>query len=562
MNIFLTGIPGLMISLRLCAGDVEMFVRQLGAETYPEREVASTRLWEIGTPALDAVRRAAASDDPEVRMRANEVLPFLERGVRPGFSEALQAEMLQSDGVSGDKIKQLITRIIEAHNVEVLPFLAYHLNGKHRNLALSTLDQLLAAYPIEGDLIALLNNPPLDRKEENVLREALLKSSTAQDLHTALGLENLSASQRKDIIDWALELLLDSFNAKEFSNLVVHAERFWKREPNDARFLYLLAFGKHSAESPEAATPYLMKIKVLNPEDEVAHYEAGRFLLQFSKNVRTFAEFEFLMVLELSPDESVYDMKSYLQLAELNQNKEDYFRAAEYMEKSLRIYRAQKRAGLNVRLTGGDEAGLEAEIKALELKASTAIFGKQPIRIHYLPLVKDDKEKAYYEAVNTTSGRMRFDAKPKGEEGIEIGLLMLNYDEDTGKMKMTFDGEVVHDDLAFTFKKQGPRRLLLQCRDMRYIFEMDPQSGEGTIIATFELDYRCTVIISGEMRNLDQLTIRLNGVVLSPEDLDEQIAFDVLPEKLEFLLEAKTREGHGAGLKYTIDPQDGMPVYP
>jgi hypothetical protein len=36
----------------------------------------------------------------------------------------------------------------------------------------------------------------------------------------------------------------------------------------------------------------------------------------------------------------------------------------------------------------------------------------------------------------------------------------------------------------------------------------------------------------------------------------------VLPEKLEFLLEAKTREGHGAGLKYTIDPQDGMPVYP
>jgi hypothetical protein len=54
--------------------EIERLIRQLGSETFPQREAATADLDRIGEPALEALRKAAAGDaDIEVRFRAKKI---------------------------------------------------------------------------------------------------------------------------------------------------------------------------------------------------------------------------------------------------------------------------------------------------------------------------------------------------------------------------------------------------------------------------------------------------------------------------------------------------------
>jgi RNA polymerase sigma factor (sigma-70 family) len=53
-------------------------IRQLGSDRFAEREKATKELDKIGAPALDALREAARSGDPEVRRRAGELANKIE----------------------------------------------------------------------------------------------------------------------------------------------------------------------------------------------------------------------------------------------------------------------------------------------------------------------------------------------------------------------------------------------------------------------------------------------------------------------------------------------------
>jgi uncharacterized protein (TIGR03067 family) len=57
---------------------VASLIRQLGHEEFEKREAASRELEAIGEPALDALRKARASDaDPEIRRRAGGVIQVI-----------------------------------------------------------------------------------------------------------------------------------------------------------------------------------------------------------------------------------------------------------------------------------------------------------------------------------------------------------------------------------------------------------------------------------------------------------------------------------------------------
>jgi len=63
------------------AGDAEIarLVKQLGHDEFEKREDATTRLKEIGEPALDPLTKATMSSDPEVRRRAEDIVTILEK---------------------------------------------------------------------------------------------------------------------------------------------------------------------------------------------------------------------------------------------------------------------------------------------------------------------------------------------------------------------------------------------------------------------------------------------------------------------------------------------------
>jgi hypothetical protein len=57
---------------------IDQLIEQLGSSNFAEREKATKELEAIGPPALEALRKAAKSDDAEVRKRAETLLPKLE----------------------------------------------------------------------------------------------------------------------------------------------------------------------------------------------------------------------------------------------------------------------------------------------------------------------------------------------------------------------------------------------------------------------------------------------------------------------------------------------------
>jgi tetratricopeptide (TPR) repeat protein len=68
---------------RPTAADVVRWIKELGDNDFATREKASRKLWAAGEVAEDALRQAAATDDPEVKRRASDILEKFKWGVYP-----------------------------------------------------------------------------------------------------------------------------------------------------------------------------------------------------------------------------------------------------------------------------------------------------------------------------------------------------------------------------------------------------------------------------------------------------------------------------------------------
>src|SRR4051794_20531838 len=85
--------------------EVARLIEQLGSMDFGQREEASKRLATLGEPGLPLLRKALASDDPEVRRRARDLIRALERrlfGPRlclRGHTHSVVACALSRDGL-------------------------------------------------------------------------------------------------------------------------------------------------------------------------------------------------------------------------------------------------------------------------------------------------------------------------------------------------------------------------------------------------------------------------------------------------------------------------------
>src|SRR5687768_14697252 len=57
---------------------IAVLIRQLGDKEFAKREAAQKELDAIGEPARDALKKAAAGDDAEVRERAKKIIESLD----------------------------------------------------------------------------------------------------------------------------------------------------------------------------------------------------------------------------------------------------------------------------------------------------------------------------------------------------------------------------------------------------------------------------------------------------------------------------------------------------
>jgi hypothetical protein len=82
-------------------------VRQLGSSKFEEREAAMRALRALGEQAIPALKRAAGSNDPEVRRRATQLLKPFAAKLRMREIDAIMKSQL-TNREKGRRIKQLI----------------------------------------------------------------------------------------------------------------------------------------------------------------------------------------------------------------------------------------------------------------------------------------------------------------------------------------------------------------------------------------------------------------------------------------------------------------------
>ncbi len=171
---------------------VKVWIEELGANEFATRERAATQLMEMGDPIISQLRRVAKdSGDPEVRLRANQIVKQLTRGdMKSRIEDFLAGQDVDFEGwqvtrsIIGDSdaIREVFVELIQAH-----PTLAASLDGTPRDRALAmdavvtqVQDRMLVErkFPTRANAFALLlptvdPNVPLNASFEGVLLSVL-----------------------------------------------------------------------------------------------------------------------------------------------------------------------------------------------------------------------------------------------------------------------------------------------------------------------------------------------------------------------------------------------------
>ena len=72
---------------------IDKLIEQLGAPSYKERKKAENELWLLLPESEEALREAAKSDDPEVKIRAVRIIEKYDKGILPGITEEVKLKI-------------------------------------------------------------------------------------------------------------------------------------------------------------------------------------------------------------------------------------------------------------------------------------------------------------------------------------------------------------------------------------------------------------------------------------------------------------------------------------
>ena len=93
--------------------DINAAVKRLGAETFEEREQASEYLWIQGVAAHDVLQAALKSKDPEVSMRAREILKKINAGIFPDTPKNLVGKLKKYNSLDNNGKSSVLSYMAE-----------------------------------------------------------------------------------------------------------------------------------------------------------------------------------------------------------------------------------------------------------------------------------------------------------------------------------------------------------------------------------------------------------------------------------------------------------------
>lgn len=204
-----------LLSLCIAAPDAEQqkkideAIGQLGDSKFRTRKQASQFLWGLMDEALPSLEKAAASDDPEVSIRAKELIEKIESGIGPGMSDELaeQIEIFRSTRSASTKYRIAANLFEDENGTRIL----YNLLTKEKSeFTRNNVISMILPKLYERVSIAILNDDhkdiPLlldidllsnsDRSYRNVALYAFLRGTIDDDL---ADLKNINEPSERDL---------------------------------------------------------------------------------------------------------------------------------------------------------------------------------------------------------------------------------------------------------------------------------------------------------------------------------------------------------------------------
>ena len=136
------------------ADGVEDLVKRLSSDSFREREDATRALWEKGETALEVLREASLSDDPEMAKRAGEVLEKVELRIRPDtppeIFEQIRRYRTAPQNLKANHINELrrmkaYFQLLKLYSMEKRPEIKSNMAASIRGIAMLGAREALAA---------------------------------------------------------------------------------------------------------------------------------------------------------------------------------------------------------------------------------------------------------------------------------------------------------------------------------------------------------------------------------------------------------------------------------
>lgn len=543
-------------------GEIEALVRRLGSPGFQDRQEASVALGRIGAPAREALEQAARSSDPEVSIRARELLRAIRSGISPAWPEDIRLKAFAFRTLSREDKNEFMRKLMVDHEADFIPFfLAIVERGDDEACADFALNCLLKADNKKAALGGALDpsSPPANLYQARLLVAACAWSMEPADIARALGVKAMDARGKEDLVRLALDVLSSGFKAGKYEKVVKDAGLFAGQ--GDARILYYQAMALTELGRKDEAAGIEQKALALNPGSEASHFAAGEMLM--SAGCYRLAELEWKKILDIPPADDVYDINAWMRLGSLYSHCGMHAKAADALETGMEKYKtARKKYGQSMGMMGGDN--LEAEIAALRAKAAedgdkvqgvTDAPAGEHVTITITTSVKDGKADEMRKELQNTVACMTVNVQPYGFRLFEEAPSGVRYDTEKKELVVLLNDSPCAAPAKCTLRQKVSTIGIFNL-DRCYIFSVDRDTGKASRIKSYDKDYTVRLTPGPAVGKWKDILIKLNGAEYKPQDLANGMPFDFLPKTLELEVTGKTPSGEEKQLTQKINPSD------
>ena len=185
------------------SNEIAQAIQNLGASNHKTREAATQFLSNAGTDAVPALEKAARDPDPEVRIRANEILPFARLGISTNTPPNVRGRLAEYLRSTPDGKQQIVQQLLNSGK-EARPILI-GLAQSEKNLESRVVIFEAALEPVMSQLEQSLQEPALEKNLTGLLDDlefyqAMLPEDIQVPLLAIRKLDDLKMPKQADTI--------------------------------------------------------------------------------------------------------------------------------------------------------------------------------------------------------------------------------------------------------------------------------------------------------------------------------------------------------------------------